>query len=92
MVRGRGRAFLAGPPLLKAATGEIADDEELGGADMHAAVSGLGEYVADDDASALGIARELVASLGWQPRADLARRRRAAAAGATTCSACSAPT
>ena len=69
MVRGRARAFLAGPPLLKAATGEIATDEELGGADMHATVSGLGEYVADDDASALAIARELVAALGWQPRA-----------------------
>ncbi len=70
MVRGRGRAFLAGPPLLKAATGEIADDEALGGADMHASVSGLAEHVADDDASALAIARELLASLGWQPRAS----------------------
>ena len=69
MVRGRGRAFLAGPPLLKAATGEIADDEALGGADMHAAVSGLAEHVADDDASALAVARELIGSLGWQPRA-----------------------
>ena len=69
MVRGRGRAFLAGPPLLKAATGEIASDEALGGADMHASVSGLAEHVADDDASALAMARELIASLGWQPRA-----------------------
>lgn len=66
MVRGRGRAFLAGPPLLKAATGEVADDETLGGADMHASVSGLAEYVAEDDAHALGLARDLVASLGWQ--------------------------
>jgi geranyl-CoA carboxylase beta subunit len=70
MVRGRGRAFLAGPPLLKAATGEVASDEALGGADMHAAVSGLAEHVADDDASALAIARELIAALGWQPRAS----------------------
>jgi geranyl-CoA carboxylase beta subunit len=69
MVRGRGRAFLAGPPLLKAATGEIASDEALGGAEMHASVSGLAEHVADDDASALATARELIASLGWQPRA-----------------------
>jgi len=69
MVRGRARAFLAGPPLLKAATGEIATDEDLGGAAMHAAVSGLAEYVADDDASALATARELVAAFGWQPRA-----------------------
>ncbi|HEY8710161.1 MAG TPA: carboxyl transferase domain-containing protein, partial [Burkholderiaceae bacterium] len=70
MVRGRARAFLAGPPLLKAATGEVATDEALGGADMHASVSGLAEYVADDDAHALGLARELVNALGWQPRAS----------------------
>jgi len=70
MVRGRARAFLAGPPLLKAATGEIATDEALGGADMHSSVSGLAEYVADDDAHALGLARELVAALGWQPQAS----------------------
>ena len=69
MVRGRARAFLAGPPLLKAATGEVATDEDLGGADMHASVSGLAEYVAEDDAHALGIARELIAAFGWQPRA-----------------------
>ena len=65
MVRGRSRAFLAGPPLLKAATGEVATEEELGGAEMHTAVSGLGEYLAEDDRQALGIAREVVASLGW---------------------------
>jgi geranyl-CoA carboxylase beta subunit len=65
MVRERARAFLAGPPLLKAATGEIASEEELGGADMHAAVSGLAEYLAEDDSDALRIARELVAGLGW---------------------------
>ncbi|HEX4233731.1 MAG TPA: carboxyl transferase domain-containing protein [Caldimonas sp.] len=67
MVRGRARAFLAGPPLLKAATGEVATDEALGGADMHAAVSGLAEHVADDDASALAVGRALVAAFGWQP-------------------------
>lgn len=65
MVRGRARAFLAGPPLLKAATGEIATEEELGGADMHASTSGLAEYVAENDADALRIAREIVATLGW---------------------------
>ena len=70
MVRDRARAFLAGPPLLKAATGEVATEEALGGAEMHASVSGLAEYVADDDAHALGIARELVHALGWQPRAS----------------------
>lgn len=66
MVRDRARAFLAGPPLLKAATGEIATEEELGGAQMHATVSGLAEYLAEDDADALRIARELVAKLQWQ--------------------------
>jgi geranyl-CoA carboxylase beta subunit len=65
MVRERAKAFLAGPPLLKAATGEVASEEELGGADMHASTSGLAEYLAEDDADALRITRELVASLGW---------------------------
>ncbi len=65
MVRGRSRAFLAGPPLLKAATGEIASEEELGGAEMHSTVSGLGEQLAEDDRHALGLAREVVAHLGW---------------------------
>ena len=66
MVRGRGRAFLAGPPLLKAATGEIADDESLGGAHVHATVSGLAEYVAEDDAHAIGMARQVIERWGWQ--------------------------
>jgi len=65
MVRGRAKAFLAGPPLLKAATGEEATDEELGGAELHASVSGLAEYVAENDADAIRITRELVRSLGW---------------------------
>jgi geranyl-CoA carboxylase beta subunit len=67
MVRGRAKAFLAGPPLLKAATGEIATDEDLGGAVMHTGVSGLGEYLAEDDADALRIARELFLRLQWGP-------------------------
>lgn len=70
MVRGRAKAFLAGPPLLKAATGEIATDEELGGTDMHASVSGLAEYVAEDDAHAIAVARDIVANLGWRRAAD----------------------
>jgi geranyl-CoA carboxylase beta subunit len=69
MVRGQAKAFLAGPPLLKAATGEIATDEALGGTDMHASISGLAEYVAEDDAHAIAIARDIVENLGWQ-RAD----------------------
>ena len=63
MVRGRSRAFLAGPPLLMAATGEVATEEELGGAEMHTCVSGLGEYLAEDDREALGIARRVVGQL-----------------------------
>ncbi|MDB5628593.1 MAG: Propionyl-CoA carboxylase [Tardiphaga sp.] len=65
MVRGRTRAFLAGPPLLKAATGEIATEEELGGAEMHTSVSGLGDYLAEDDRDALRIARDIMANLTW---------------------------
>lgn len=64
MVRGRSRAFLAGPPLLKAATGEVATEEELGGAEMHTSVSGLGEYLAEDDRHALGIARDVIQQWG----------------------------
>ncbi len=65
MVRNRSRAFLAGPPLLMAATGEVATEEELGGAEMHTSLSGLGEYLAEDDRQALGMAREVVARLDW---------------------------
>ena len=73
MVRGRSRAFLAGPPLLLAATGEVATEEELGGAEMHSSVSGLGDYLAEDDRDALRIAREILASIDW-PRERAAPR------------------
>ena len=66
MVRGRSRAFLAGPPLLKAATGEIATEEELGGALMHTSISGLGDYLAEDDRDAIRLAREILANIDWQ--------------------------
>ncbi|MDP6709339.1 MAG: carboxyl transferase domain-containing protein, partial [Alphaproteobacteria bacterium] len=75
MVRGRGKAFLAGPPLLKAATGEIASDEALGGTDMHATVSGLVEYVADDDAEAVAIGREVMTRLNWNAELPPGRPR-----------------
>lgn len=65
MVRGRSRAFLAGPPLLMAATGEEATEEELGGAEMHTTVSGLGDYLAEDDRDALRLAREIMGTLDW---------------------------
>jgi geranyl-CoA carboxylase beta subunit len=63
LVRGQTQLFLAGPPLLRAATGEIAEAEELGGAELHARVSGTGEYLAEDDADGIRIAREIVAQL-----------------------------
>jgi len=66
LVRDRSRAFLAGPPLLKAATGEVATEEELGGALMHTSVSGLGDYLAEDDRDALRIAREILGQIDWQ--------------------------
>ena len=65
MVRGRSRAFLAGPPLLKAATGEIATEEELGGAVMHTSISGLGDYLAEDDRDAIRMAREILGNIDW---------------------------
>ena len=68
------RAFLAGPPLLKAATGEIATEEELGGAEMHTAISGLGEYMAEDDADAVRLAREVLQRLQWSRRLAPAAR------------------
>jgi geranyl-CoA carboxylase beta subunit len=64
-VKGRGRASLGGAALVKAATGEVADEEQLAGAEMHASVSGLVEYLADDDAHALKMARDLLARLDW---------------------------
>jgi acetyl-CoA carboxylase carboxyltransferase component len=66
MVRGRAKVFLGGPPLVKMATGEDADDEELGGAEMHARTSGLADYLADDERDAIRIGRRIVANLNWR--------------------------
>lgn len=65
MVRRQAKVFLAGPPLLKAATGEVATDEELGGADMHHTISGTAEYLAENDEHGIAIARDVVSRLGW---------------------------
>ena len=75
MVRKQAMAFLAGPPLLRAATGEVAEAEALGGTDMHASVSGLTEYVADNDAEALVICRDIVTRLNWARQAAPAPAR-----------------
>ena len=63
IVRGQGTIFLAGPPLVKAATGEIVSAEDLGGADVHSRISGVTDHYAENDAHALGIARSIVANL-----------------------------
>ncbi|MGA9525670.1 MAG: acyl-CoA carboxylase subunit beta [Myxococcaceae bacterium] len=76
MVRGKAKVFLAGPPLLRAATGEVAADEDLGGAEMHAAVAGTADHLAEDDADGVRIAREIMGSLGWND--TLPRLERAA--------------
>jgi geranyl-CoA carboxylase beta subunit len=68
MVKHRAKVFLAGPPLLRAATGERATDEELGGAEMHSAVSGVSDYMAEDDADGIRLCREIVAKLHWNDR------------------------
>src|SRR5581483_12108539 len=75
LVRNKAKVFLAGPPLLRAATGEIATDEELGGADMHATVSGLGEYLAEDDADGIRIARDILAKLPWNTQLPLRQQK-----------------
>jgi geranyl-CoA carboxylase beta subunit len=64
-VRHKTKMFLAGPPLLKAATGEIATDEELGGAELHVYEAGTADYLAEDDADGVRIAREVMAGLPW---------------------------
>jgi geranyl-CoA carboxylase beta subunit len=74
-VKNNGRAFLAGPPLLKAATGEIATEDELGGAEMHASVSGLAEYLAENDGQAVQMCRELMHRLQWNDGCETPKRR-----------------
>ena len=65
LVRGRSSIYLAGPPLVKAAIGEDCTDDELGGAETHAQVTGLGEYLTEDDAHAIAMAREVMDKLNW---------------------------
>ena len=68
LVKQQARVYLGGPPLVKMATGEVADEEALGGAEMHTAVSGVGDYLAEDEVDALRIGREIVAHLNWRKR------------------------
>ncbi|HEY5678518.1 MAG TPA: carboxyl transferase domain-containing protein [Pseudomonadales bacterium] len=76
-IKNQSRVFLGGPPLVKMATGEDADEESLGGADMHTQVSGLGDYLALDELDGIRMCREVVKHLNWrklgpEPRADFA--------------------
>ena len=77
MVKERAKVFLGGPPLVKMATGEESDDESLGGAEMHARVSGLADYLAADEQDAIRVGRRVIARLNWrklgpEPAADYA--------------------
>ncbi|MEQ9451312.1 MAG: carboxyl transferase domain-containing protein [Pseudomonadales bacterium] len=65
-VKNQARVFLGGPPLVKMATGEDADEESLGGADMHTRISGLGDYLAQDELDGIRLCREVVAHLNWR--------------------------
>ena len=69
-IKDQSKAFLAGPPLVKMATGEESDDEKLGGAQMHSEVSGLSDYLADDEMDALRICREVVSHLNWSKKGN----------------------
>ena len=67
MVRGQAQVFLGGPPLVKMATGEVVDEESLGGAEMHSRVSGLSDYLAEDELDGLRIARDIVGRFRHEP-------------------------
>jgi 3-methylcrotonyl-CoA carboxylase beta subunit len=83
IVREQGTIFLGGPPLVRAATGEVVTAEELGGGDVHTRISGVADHLADDDAHALGIARRIVGNLNGAKRVGrrAARGRRPAPPG-----------
>jgi 3-methylcrotonyl-CoA carboxylase beta subunit len=72
IVKGQGTIFLAGPPLVKAATGEVVSAEDLGGGDVHTRLSGVADYLAEDDAHALALARRAVANLNRRKTPGLA--------------------
>jgi 3-methylcrotonyl-CoA carboxylase beta subunit len=74
IVKGQGTIFLGGPPLVKAATGEVVTAEELGGGDVHSRTSGVTDHLAENDTHALTIAREIVAHLNWRKAPPVALR------------------
>src|ERR1043165_1496581 len=70
MVQNQAQVYLAGPPLVKMATGEEVSHEDLGGAEMHSRVSGVSDYLARDERDAIRIGREIVAHLDWKKAAE----------------------
>ena len=74
IVKEQGTIFLAGPPLVKAATGEVVSAEDLGGGDVHTRLSGVSDWLAQDDAHALAIARRIIGNLNWQKPSQLVLR------------------
>ena len=74
IVKGQGTIFLGGPPLVKAATGEVVDAEALGGADVHTSVSGVADHFAEDDRHALAIARDIVGTFNRRKVLPVATR------------------
>jgi 3-methylcrotonyl-CoA carboxylase beta subunit len=73
IVRNQGTIFLGGPPLVKAATGEVVSPEDLGGGDVHTRLSGVSDWLAHDDAHALALARRIVGNLNWRKPEQLVR-------------------
>lgn len=67
-IKKQSKVFLGGPPLVKMATGEDADEESLGGAEMHTQISGLGDYLAEDEHDAIRMCREVISHLNWYKR------------------------
>src|SRR5579863_1352812 len=74
IVRNQGTIFLGGPPLVKAATGEVVDAETLGGGEVHSKISGVTDHLADNDAHALQIARDILGHMNWQKAGWLVKR------------------
>src|SRR5690606_3208945 len=74
MVKLQAQVYLAGPPLVMIATREETDHEELGGAEMHSKISGVSDYLAEDEADAIRLGREIMAHLNWRKHGPLPTR------------------
>ena len=94
IVKNQGTIFLGGPPLVKAATGEVVSAEDLGGGDVHTRLSGVADHLAEDDMHALALARGAVANLNWRKAPEMLRiaPREPLRDPAESCTASSRPT